>query len=128
MCHLQALKEDACRLSHPLLLLGVCEDLMPQVERCMGEDCRVNVNRDHADYVYLRESLATLSGKKLQPKRNHVNRFKALYPDYRYEDWRSNGSGLLDLTRRWVEARQDEARKGRWQRSRKPFNVHWHIG
>ena len=83
---LQALKEDACRLSHPLLLLGVCEDLMPQVEECMGEDCRVNANRDHADYIYLRESLAALSGKKLQAKRNHVNRFKALYPDYRYEE------------------------------------------
>ena len=60
---LQALKEDACRLSHPLLLLGVCEDFMPQVEECMGEDCRVNANRDHADYIYLRESLAALSGQ-----------------------------------------------------------------
>ena len=67
---------------------------MPQVEECMGEDCRVNANRDHADYIYLRESLAALSGKKLQAKRNHVNRFKALYPDYRYEE----------LTDEWVPA------------------------
>ena len=109
---LQALKEDACRLSHPLLLLGVCEDLMPQVEECMGEDCRVNANRDHADYIYLRESLAALSGKKLQAKRNHVNRFKALYPDYRYEELTDEWvPACLDLTRRWVESRQDEAEK-----------------
>ena len=94
------------------LLLGVCEDFMPQVEECMGEDCRVNANRDHADYIYLRESLAALSGKKLQAKRNHVNRFKALYPDYRYEELTDEWvPACLDLTRRWVESRQDEAEK-----------------
>ena len=78
----------------------------------MGEDCRVNANRDHADYIYLRESLAALSGKKLQAKRNHVNRFKALYPDYRYEELTDEWvPACLDLTRRWVESRQDEAEK-----------------
>ena len=39
--------------------------------------------RDSADYVYKIERLAELSGKKLQSKRNHCNRFEAAYPDYR---------------------------------------------
>lgn len=41
--------------------------------------------RDGADYVYETESLATLKGKKLSAKRNHINRFLESHPDWRYE-------------------------------------------
>ncbi len=37
------------------------------------------------DYVYTRESLATLRGKKLHGKRNHINKFLSQYPDYEYK-------------------------------------------
>lgn len=37
------------------------------------------------DYVYSRESLATLKGKKLHGKRNHINKFLSKYPDYEYK-------------------------------------------
>ena len=36
------------------------------------------------DYVYSRESLATLKGKKLHGKRNHINKFLSQNPDYEY--------------------------------------------
>ena len=36
-------------------------------------------NRDNGDYVYLAEKLATLSGKKLHKKKNHVNKFMKEY-------------------------------------------------
>ena len=42
-------------------------------------------DRDEADYVYEREKLATLAGKKLHGKRNHINKFKSLYEDWTYE-------------------------------------------
>jgi hypothetical protein len=32
----------------------------------------------------LREELATLSGKKFQPKRNHINQFLRAFPDYEF--------------------------------------------
>ena len=40
---------------------------------------------DYYDYVYDAQSLITLSGKKLHGKRNHINRFKGYYSDWRYE-------------------------------------------
>ena len=44
-------------------------------------------NEDGDDYIYLAEKLRTLSGKKLQSKRNLVNRFQAAYEGrWSYED------------------------------------------
>ena len=41
-------------------------------------------NRDESDYVYLAEKLATLSGRKLHAKKNHLNAFHKLYPQVEY--------------------------------------------
>ena len=37
---------------------------------------QITSDRDHADYIYERERLRTLAGRKLQSKRNFVNRIK----------------------------------------------------
>ncbi len=41
--------------------------------------------RDSYDYIYSVEKLSTLAGTKLHGKRNHINKFKKLYPDYSYK-------------------------------------------
>jgi len=46
---------------------------------------QVSYDRDAADYVYETQRLITLAGKKLPGQRNHINRFKENYPDWRYE-------------------------------------------
>lgn len=45
----------------------------------------ITFDRDSADYIYGREKLATLAGRKLHGKRNHIHRFEEANPDWRYE-------------------------------------------
>lgn len=53
------------------------------------------------DYLYEAEALATLAGKRLSKKRNHVNRFMADHPDYRLDDMRaSDAEEVVDFMRR----------------------------
>lgn len=44
----------------------------------------INPDPDLDDYVYSGEKLRSLSGKKLHSKRNHINKFKAMYLNYKY--------------------------------------------
>ena len=39
---------------------------------------------DQYNYIYRRTDLATLRGKHLDAKRNHINRFRAEHPDFEY--------------------------------------------
>lgn len=40
--------------------------------------------RDQYDYIYRRTDLATLHGRHLDAKRNHIHRFRAEHPDFEY--------------------------------------------
>lgn len=43
-------------------------------------------DRDWCDYIYLKENFLTYSGKKLSGQRNHVNKFKRNYPNYKFNE------------------------------------------
>lgn len=77
------LEEDAKSEGTTLYLSGVTPDLAAELEKRMPGRFAIRYNREYADYIYLRTDLATLSGKKFQPKRNHINRFKKSY-NYEY--------------------------------------------
>lgn len=47
---------------------------------------------DWADYLYDAEKLSTLSGKKYGKKRNHVNKFQSVYPDWKLEKMTQSNS------------------------------------
>ena len=68
-----------------LWMLGVTPDMKEEIEKIMPGKFVFTPNRDYADYIYLRTDLATLSGKKYQAKRNHINKFKKTY-NYEYVD------------------------------------------
>lgn len=64
------------------------------------------------DYVYSRESLATLKGKKLHGKRNHINKFLSKYPDYEYRKLNpSMASDCIALYNQWMTEKDEETAK-----------------
>jgi len=70
-------------------------------------------NRNAGDYVYLSESLASLTGKKLSSKRNHINRFEAEHPDWTYEEiTTANLAEVIKMHSLWCETQDMNERKG----------------
>ena len=62
-------------------MYGVTKDQFASLDSWYPGRYQYTETRDYADYVYEAEKLATLSGKKLHSKRNHINRFKILYEE-----------------------------------------------
>lgn len=81
---IKKLREDSIAMGHPFLMVGVCRDIVESLEKSIPDVFEYSPQRNFFDYIYFREKLTNLSGKKLQSKRNHINRFKTLYPDYEY--------------------------------------------
>ena len=65
-------------------------------------------NRDSSDYIYSREKLATLAGKKLHGKRNHIARFKD-GDDWSYEPMTAeNVEECRTMTYSWIRMRSEK--------------------
>ncbi len=69
----------------PFILYNVTQSQFSQLEEWYPGRFEIEYDRDSADYMYESEKLATLSGKKLHAKRNHINKFKATFEDWKYE-------------------------------------------
>lgn len=97
--------EDANNQGQPFQMLGVCSWMKADIEAVMSGSFEFISDRDYADYLYLREDLATLKGKKFQSKRNHINKFKKNYPDYEYLPLtRELIPECLELEAKWCKA------------------------
>ncbi len=46
----------------------------------------ISNDRDWSDYIYNAENFKTYAGKKFGGQRNHVNKFKRLYPNYKFKE------------------------------------------
>lgn len=55
------------------------------LKEIFGDDVVLHHDRDDDDYIYLKDSLVTLSGRKLHQKKNHLNYFKRTW-EYSYEE------------------------------------------
>lgn len=106
---IRALMEDSASLGQPFLMSGVTARMAEELEAAMPGVFDINQNRDYSDYVYLREKLENLSGKKLQSKRNHINKFLSLYPQYEYKPLSKDMiPDCLRLERQWKAGQDDE--------------------
>lgn len=66
-------------------LTNVNAEQFALLEEVYPGEFTVEYYRDSADYVYETEKLIALSGKKYHGKKNHINKFMKLYPDWTYE-------------------------------------------
>lgn len=81
-----ALVEDYCRAKNLVpVFSAVPEDRLEALLDFVGDDADVEELADWADYLYDIHSLATLAGKHLGKKRNHVNQFMQANPHWRFE-------------------------------------------
>ena len=69
-----------------IIMMSVTNNALEELKDLEPAQIRDFTTRDYCDYIYSRKSLATLAGKKLQSKRNHINKFERLYPDWHYEE------------------------------------------
>lgn len=76
---LEVLMEYSKERGYPFCMYNVTPDNFALLEQWYPGRFQIEYDEDSADYVYESEKLATLSGKKLHSKRNHVNKFKSEY-------------------------------------------------
>lgn len=101
---LEILKKYAEEIGKPFILYHVTEELFAQLEEWYPERFQIEYDRDVADYVYESEKLATLAGKKLHAKRNHINKFKATYENWSYETMtKDNVEECFQMALKWRE-------------------------
>ena len=95
----------------PLNIRGVTAEHLPMLQGIYGERMQVTDERPVWDYLYSAESLATLSGKHLHGKRNHINRFEADYAGrWHYRAMTADdNAACLALLENWNELNPDSA-------------------
>lgn len=71
--------------------------------------CKVEELSDWSDYVYEIGNFASLSGKKLAKKRNHVNRFRSDYPDAHLDTFTvGDVDSIKEALSVWSDAENDD--------------------
>ncbi len=104
---LEAIIHDARARGIPCCITGLSHDNMDTLEHYYPGKFRFQCDRESFDYVYDIHDLADLKGKKYQKKRNHVNRFRSLFPDWRVEPITSdNLPAVREMATQWYALRQ----------------------
>ena len=102
---IQTLWEDADARDEKLDLHIVTAQQREEIERAFPGAWHLESLRDYADYIYDRNALSTLAGKKLHGKRNHINQFIRNYPDWVYEPIaQENMDECRQLNERWYHS------------------------
>jgi hypothetical protein len=82
--NIRRLKAYTASIGEPLLLTSVSDAALREVLAVCPNGV-VTTDPAWYDYLYAAEDLREFAGRKYSKKRNHINRFLALYPDWRAE-------------------------------------------
>ena len=84
-------------------------EMLNQVNSSFKEKYTFEENRNAEDYIYLREKLACLSGKKYHSKRNHISAFSKKF-DWRYEEiTKKNIDAIRLCAEEWYKENKEKA-------------------
>ena len=103
---LDAIIHDAKMRGIPCCITGLSEENVATLEQLYPGKFRFHCDRNAFDYVYNIDDLADLKGRKFQKKRNHLNRFRSLYPNWRVETLTPvNIEAVRQMAAEWYETR-----------------------
>lgn len=95
---MKAIKEYCDSNDLPMWFCTVPEEAIPILTNEFKGTIPGTPSRDWADYLYLAEDLAGMAGRRYSGQRNHINKFKKLFPDYKYQRMTSeNHSRIIDF-------------------------------
>ena len=113
---LDAIIHDAQMRGIPCCITGLNRENLDLLEQLYPGKFTFQCDRDSFDYVYNIDDLADLKGRKYQKKRNHVNKFRTLYPNWRVEPMTAaHLPAVREMTRLWFETRQQMNPTGSYQ-------------
>ena len=100
-----ALRADAHAHGQRLRIIGLTDEGREMIRNMHAGLFAFESDRALEDYVYNAEDLRNLTGRRYQPKRNHINRFEAEY-EYRYEPMtRDHAAECMRLEAEWRKTR-----------------------
>lgn len=82
---MDALKEYAQENQIPLWFCTVPDEAAQILVNEFNGNIPCPPSRDWADYLYNATDLANMAGRRYSGQRNHINKFKKLYPNYSYQ-------------------------------------------
>ncbi len=105
--------DEAQQQNYQFCMLGISSFMKDDLEAIMPDRFCFTTDRDYADYIYLRTDLSTLVGKKFQPKRNHINKFKNNYPNHAYAPITPDKiKECKELEAKWCKANNCDEQEG----------------
>ena len=102
------LKDYSASRGNKLSFLGLTKDNVDALTLLFPDEFEITSSRNAADYIYSAEKLASLSGKKLHGKRNHIHRFEELGLWSFVPIDENNLSECIKLKQTWSEKAKDE--------------------
>ena len=106
------LQADAKASNIPFQMKGITVEMWEMISNKMPNQFKYIHERNNDEYIYLSSKLISLSGKKLQSKRNHINRFKIDNPDWQYFPITSKKdlSECVTMLNEWENIKEDKDR------------------
>ena len=107
---IEIILEDHKQYDTVFQIRGMTKEMVDELETAYPNTFNFKLNRSVSDYIYTVDKLRELKGKKLQSKRNHINRFKR-ENEWEYKSLTNNPYLVKEcktMLDKWMELNKDE--------------------